>query len=106
MEEKKNNYKEKTLWIALTLVLTLALLISIGYAWLTLTKTSEKVNTIKAGTLKLVGTDENNIYEATKELLLFKDCYDAMSNAVNPYGDGHASERIVSIIQDNLSKRG
>ncbi len=64
--------------------------------------TTERPEGVAAGTLKLVGTDEEVIYEAFKELLEDEEVYKAMSNASNPYGDGHASKRIADIIIDEL----
>lgn len=52
-----------------------------------------------AGPLKLVGTDEETIYSAFKTLLEDKTEYKKMSDACNPYGDGHASERIADILE-------
>ncbi len=49
--------------------------------------------------LKLVGTEENTIYDAFKELLTDNTAYKKMGRASNPYGDGHACERIVSILK-------
>ena len=46
----------------------------------------------------MTGTDEEIIYKETKELLINKESYEKMSHASNPYGDGHASERIVDAI--------
>ncbi len=54
---------------------------------------------VDAGTLKLVGTDEETIYKTFKLLLEDKDEYDRMSNACNPYGDGHACERIADVLE-------
>lgn len=71
---------------------------SLGKPVLVLRDTTERPEGIEAGTLKLVGTDENIIYEEAKTLLTNKDAYDAMSKASNPYGDGHASERIADAI--------
>lgn len=71
---------------------------SLGKPVLVLRDTTERPEGIKAGTLKLVGTDENIIYEETKKLLTDKKEYEKMSKASNPYGDGHASERIVDAI--------
>ena len=48
--------------------------------------------------MKLTGTDEEVIYRETKKLLTDKGAYEAMSHASNPYGDGHASERIADAI--------
>ena len=55
------------------------------------------------GTLKLVGTEEENIYNNFKELLENKEVYDAMAKANNPYGDGHACERIVNVLEERLN---
>lgn len=71
---------------------------SLGKPVLVLRDTTERPEGIDAGTLKLVGTDEETIYEETKRLLLDTEAYQKMSHAVNPYGDGHASERIVNAI--------
>ena len=71
---------------------------SLGKPVLVLRDTTERPEGIEAGTLKLVGTDEDKIYEETKKLLIDKKEYEKMSKAVNPYGDGHASERIVDAI--------
>ena len=71
---------------------------SLGKPVLVLRDTTERPEGIEAGTLKLVGTEENVIYEETKRLLTNKEEYEKMSKASNPYGDGHASERIVDAI--------
>lgn len=71
---------------------------SLGKPVLVLRDTTERPEGIEAGTLKLVGTDEEKIYEETKKLLTEKDEYEKMSHASNPYGDGHASKRIVDAI--------
>lgn len=71
---------------------------SLGKPVLVLRDTTERPEGIEAGTLKLVGTDEEQIYNMTKELLTNKKSYLQMSEASNPYGDGHASEKIVDII--------
>ena len=77
---------------------------SLGKPVLVLRDTTERPEGIKAGTLKLVGTDENVIYEETKKLLLDKKEYEKMSKASNPYGDGHASERIADAIIQYINK--
>lgn len=64
--------------------------------------TTERPEGIVAGTLKLVGTDEETIYENFKLLLENKEEYDKMSQASNPYGDGHACERIADILEKTL----
>lgn len=71
---------------------------SLGKPVLVLRDTTERPEGIEAGTLKLVGTDEKNIYVEVKRLLEDKNEYEKMSKASNPYGDGHASERIVDAI--------
>ena len=71
---------------------------SLGKPVLVLRDTTERPEGIEAGTLKLVGTDENIVYEETKKLLTDKYEYEKMSKASNPYGDGFASKRIVDAI--------
>lgn len=71
---------------------------SLGKPVLVLRDTTERPEGVKVGTLKLVGTDENKIYEEAKKLLTNKEAYDKMSKLSNPYGDGHASERILDAI--------
>jgi len=72
---------------------------SLGKPVLVMRDTTERPEGIAAGTLKLVGTNEENIYNAFKELLTDKNIYDEMSNASNPYGDGHACKRIADILE-------
>lgn len=76
---------------------------SLGKPVLVLRNTTERPEGIEAGTLKLVGTDEETIYEETKKLLTDKELYETMSKASNPYGDGKASQRIVDAIIDYFS---
>lgn len=71
---------------------------SFGIPVLVLRDTTERPEGIDAGTLELVGTDEARIYEHAKILLTDESVYSKMSKAANPYGDGKASERIVSAI--------
>ena len=71
---------------------------SLGKPVLVLRDTTERPEGIEAGTLKLVGTNENIIYEETKKLLEDKEEYNKMSKASNPYGDGNASKYIVDEI--------
>ncbi|RAT98801.1 non-hydrolyzing UDP-N-acetylglucosamine 2-epimerase [Brevibacillus sp. Leaf182] len=71
---------------------------SLGVPVLVLRDTTERPEGIEAGTLKLVGTDEEQVYAMAKELLTNQAAYDAMAHAVNPYGDGDASRRIVEAI--------
>ena len=60
--------------------------------------TTERPEGIAAGTLKLVGTNEETIYNEFKRLITDEDAYSAMAQASNPYGDGHACERIADIL--------
>ncbi|MFT7821866.1 non-hydrolyzing UDP-N-acetylglucosamine 2-epimerase [Bacillus siamensis] len=67
---------------------------SLGKPVLVLRDTTERPEGVEAGTLKLAGTDEEAIYQLTKQLLTDKQEYEKMSRASNPYGDGMASRRI------------
>lgn len=71
---------------------------SLGKPVLVLRDTTERPEGIEAGTLKLVGTDEETIYRETRRLLTDEAEYRRMSRASNPYGDGHASQRIADAI--------
>lgn len=71
---------------------------SLGKPVLVLRDTTERPEAVAAGTVRLIGTDKDVVYEETKRLLTDKDAYNAMSMAVNPYGDGKASQRIVQAI--------
>ena len=71
---------------------------SLGKPVLVLRDTTERPEGIKAGTLKLAGVEEESIYNCLKNLLSNKELYNSMSKSCNPYGDGNASKRIVSII--------
>ena len=79
---------------------------SLGKPVLVMRDTTERPEGIAAGTLKLVGTDEEVIFKNFKELLENKEAYERMSKANNPYGDGHACERIADILIKNESNRG
>ena len=72
---------------------------SYGVPVLVMRDTTERPEGVEAGTLKLVGTDEEKIYKTFSLLLTDKAQYDAMSHACNPYGDGHACERIADILE-------
>lgn len=74
---------------------------SLGKPVLVMRDTTERPEGIAAGTLKLVGTDEEVIYQNFKLLLENKDAYEAMSKASNPYGDGFACKRIADILEEN-----
>lgn len=72
---------------------------SLGKPVLVMRDTTERPEGIKAGTLKLVGTDEDVIYKNFKELLENNEVYNAMAHASNPYGDGLACKRIADILE-------
>lgn len=71
---------------------------SLGKPVLVMRDTTERPEGIAVGTLKLVGTEEEMIYKEFSRLLSDKDEYEAMSKASNPYGDGHACERIADVL--------
>lgn len=75
---------------------------SLGKPVLVMRDTTERPEGIAAGTLKLVGTDEETIYNEFKRLVDDESAYEAMAHAANPYGDGHASERIADILEKSL----
>ena len=72
---------------------------SYGVPVLVMRDTTERPEGIEAGTLKLVGTEEEKIYKAFKLLLEDKEEYEKMRKACNPYGDGHACERIADVLE-------
>lgn len=72
---------------------------SLGKPVLVLRDTTERPEGVEAGTLKLVGTNEESIYQAANELLTNEAIYQTMSETENPYGDGHAAERICDNIK-------
>ena len=72
---------------------------SLGKPVLVLRDTTERPEAVEAGTVKLVGTDKESVYRTATELLMNETAYLAMSNAVNPYGDGLASDRIVQALR-------
>jgi UDP-N-acetylglucosamine 2-epimerase (non-hydrolysing) len=72
---------------------------SYGVPVLVMRDTTERPEGVDAGTLKLVGTDEETIYRTFKLLLEDENEYNKMSGACNPYGDGHACERIADILE-------
>lgn len=75
---------------------------SLGKPVLVMRDTTERPEGIAAGTLKLVGTEEKTIYNEFSRLLSDKEEYESMSKASNPYGDGHACERIADILETHL----
>lgn len=72
---------------------------SLGKPVLVMRDTTERPEGIAAGTLKLVGTEEETIYRHFKELLENREAYNAMAHASNPYGDGFACKRIADILE-------
>ena len=76
---------------------------SLGKPVLLMRDTTERPEAVKAGTVKLVGTDVKRIVSATIELLDDSQKYQRMSQAYNPYGDGQAAQRIVKILQGKNS---
>lgn len=74
---------------------------SLGKPVLVMRDTTERPEGVRAGTLKLVGTDEEVIYKEFTRLLNDRRAYDGMARAMNPYGDGHACERIADILCRN-----
>ncbi|WP_138753758.1 non-hydrolyzing UDP-N-acetylglucosamine 2-epimerase [Paenibacillus sinopodophylli] len=77
---------------------------SFGVPTLVLRDTTERPEGIEAGTLELVGTDEELVYSRAKALLTDSQLYARMSQSANPYGDGHASERIVDAILHHFGR--
>lgn len=75
---------------------------SLGKPVLVMRDTTERPEGIAAGTLKLVGTEEEAIYQNFKSLLENEDEYEKMSKASNPYGDGFACKRIANILEEKL----
>ena len=75
---------------------------SLGKPVLVMRDTTERPEGISAGTLKLVGTNEETIYKEFKNLLDNKDEYEKMSKASNPYGDGFACKRIADVLEEKL----
>lgn len=75
---------------------------SLGKPVLVMRDTTERPEGVEAGTLKLVGTQEQTIYEEFTKLLTNQEVYNQMSRASNPYGDGFASEKIVKILESHL----
>ncbi|WP_050608321.1 non-hydrolyzing UDP-N-acetylglucosamine 2-epimerase [Clostridium niameyense] len=77
----------------------------LGKPVLVLRNVTERPEAIKVGTVKLTGTNVNNILTLANELIKNKESYNLMSKAINPYGDGKASERIVDSIEYYFKKR-
>ena len=79
---------------------------SLGKPVLVTRNTTERPEAVAAGTVRLVGTDKNKIFNELDLLLTDKGAYEKMSTASNPYGDGQTSKRIIDIMADwyNLNK--
>ncbi|MHC1721915.1 MAG: non-hydrolyzing UDP-N-acetylglucosamine 2-epimerase [Aminipila sp.] len=75
---------------------------SLGKPVLVVRRETERPEAVEAGTVKLAGVEMETIYNMSKQLLTDKSAYDSMAHAVNPYGDGHACERIVDILKKKL----
>ena len=75
---------------------------ALGKPVLVVRRETERPEAIEAGTAKLAGVDRQKIYEMAKQLLTDRNAYDEMAHAVNPYGDGHACERIVKALKDTF----
>ncbi len=73
---------------------------SLGKPVLVVRKETERPEAVAAGTVKLAGVDKDTIYSMAKELLTDKKAYDKMAHAANPYGDGHACEKIIDILRN------
>jgi len=72
---------------------------SLGKPVVVMRELTERPEAVEAGTVKVIGTNYEDIYETTKTILIDEKAYDRMSKAHNPYGDGKASKRIMSIIK-------
>lgn len=77
---------------------------SLGVPVLVMRDTTERPEGVNAGTLKLVGTDEENVYREFKNLLINKEEYTKISKTSNPYGDGNACKRIADVLEEYFSK--
>ncbi len=78
---------------------------SLGKPVLVLRDYTERPEAVQAGTVKLVGTTSERVYQEAHLLLADRREYNKMARAINPYGDGHASKRIVKVIKDFLYSR-
>jgi UDP-N-acetylglucosamine 2-epimerase (non-hydrolysing) len=77
---------------------------SLGKPVLVLRETTERPEAVTAGTAKLIGTNTNAIVKNAAELLANPTAYETMANAINPFGDGQASARILDIVQNHLKQ--
>ncbi len=76
---------------------------ALGKPVLVVRRETERPEAVSAGVAKLAGTERSSVYAAAAELLSEPEKYDAMARAVNPYGDGHACERILAAIRKRFS---
>lgn len=76
---------------------------ALGKPVLVLRDTTERPEAIKSGTAKLIGTNSKTIFEETEKLLLNKEKYEKMSKAINPFGDGKSSQRILKVCKAYLN---
>lgn len=75
---------------------------ALGKPVLVMRKVTERPEAIEAGTARLVGTDAENIFREAARLIEDRDAYEQMARAVNPFGDGHAAERIVKVLRERF----
>lgn len=75
---------------------------ALGKPVLVMRKVTERPEAIEAGTAKLVGTDAETIFREASRLIEDRDAYEKMAHAVNPFGDGHAAERIVKVLREHF----
>lgn len=78
---------------------------SLGKPVLVMRDTTERPEAVEAGTVRLVGTDSEKIFEALSELLSDQKAYERMSFAHNPYGDGKSAQRISKILIERIGKQ-
>ena len=76
---------------------------ALGKPVLVLRRTTERPEAVEAGTARLVGTEPSSIVDEASRLLSDASAYEAMSRAVNPFGDGHASQRILDLCRNHLA---
>ncbi|MGB3671974.1 MAG: UDP-N-acetylglucosamine 2-epimerase, partial [Phormidesmis sp.] len=76
----------------------------LGKPVLVLRETTERPEAISAGTAKLVGTNPQQVVSSASDLLANESAYSRMAKAVNPFGDGHAAERIASIVTEYFER--
>jgi len=75
---------------------------SLGKPVLVMRETTERPEAVHAGTVRLVGTDPQKIVDEMSRLITDPQAYDQMARAHNPYGDGHATERIIAVCRRSL----